>query len=549
MNESRMTHKYFLYGPPGSGKSSLGKMLAASLGESFIDLDDFIVEQAGKSISEIFSNGGERSFREIERDALIKVLSGNHVVVALGGGALLNEHNRVMADNAGQVLCLSASDEVLWARLHGNAIIRPLLSDSSVQNEQTVDHTNQVLDSDHEYHRLLELLKQRAEHYASFEYQLDTSYSSFDELVWQAQILFGTYRITGMGEPYPVRIVKGGISYLGHWLKTLGLKGPIGLVSDLNVAKLYAEIVTSNLEFAGYQVNRIVIPAGEEHKNITTIQRIWSEFLTARLERSSTIVALGGGVVGDLAGFAAATFLRGIRWVAVPTTLLAMVDASLGGKTGADLPQGKNLIGAFYPPDLVLADPEVLASLPKPEMRSGLAEVVKHGIIGDPALFEICKQGWITVNNSLDEVVRRAMAVKVKVVSEDPYEQNRRAVLNLGHTLGHAIELASNYQLRHGECVAIGMIAATKMSIRCGFADFELLTRIERTLLGLGLPVSIPDDVPLDTILNGIMVDKKKKSGQVRLVLPVAIGDVKIDYAIDRVEELFDVMAPDGGFP
>lgn len=480
------------------------------------------------------------AFRDYERKTLSKILAGADGVIALGGGALLDKQNRTMVENAGQVLCLTAPVEVLWGRIQRSKIIRPLLTDQYAKNNPSNSRANQDKHSDHDYLRLQSLIQQRADHYASFENQLDTSSGSMDVLTWEAQIQLGAYRVTGMGRPYSIRIVNSGRRRIGQLMMELGINGSVGLVCDTNVAALYSAAVIQSLETSGFPTHLIVIPPGEENKNISILQKMWSEFLAAGLERGSTLVALGGGVVGDLTGFAAATYLRGIRWVAVPTTLLAMVDASLGGKTGADMPQGKNLIGAFYPPDLVLADPEVLGTLPDLEMRSGLAEVVKHGILGDPALFEICEQGWSNVNLHLSEIVSRAMAVKVKVVSEDPYEQGKRAILNLGHTLGHAIERASDYSLRHGECVAIGMVAATKVSIKHGYAKPELQTRIERTLTGLGLPVGIPQYLHRESILSGIKVDKKKKAGKVRLVLPVDIGDVRIDFAIDRVEELFE---------
>ena len=213
---------------------------------------------------------------------------------------------------------------------------------------------------------------------------------------------------------------------------------------------------------------------------------LWKSFLENGLDRKSTVIALGGGVVGDMAGFAASTYMRGINWIAVPTTLLSMVDASLGGKTGFDLPEGKNLIGAFYPPKLVLADPSLLLTLPERELRSGMAEVVKHGIISDPELFALCARGLDWVKNNLEEVVKRAMAVKIKVIEEDPYEKGFRAALNLGHTVGHAVELVSKFNLRHGEAIAIGMVAEAKYSARVGLADCRVGGCGYRVVQGIG---------------------------------------------------------------
>ncbi len=222
------------------------------------------------------------------------------------------------------------------------------------------------------------------------------------------------------------------------------------------------------------------------------ISHLWNAFLENGLDRKSTVIALGGGVIGDMAGFAASTYMRGMQWICVPTTLLSMVDASLGGKTGFDLPQGKNLIGSFYPPKLVLADPQVLVTLPERELISGMAEVVKHGIISDPELFDLCACGLDWVRSNLEQVVKRAMAVKIKVIEEDPYEKGFRAALNLGHTVGHAVELVSKFELRHGEAIAIGMVAEAKYAERIGIADTGLGNTIAGVLSGYGLPVTIP---------------------------------------------------------
>ncbi len=260
------------------------------------------------------------------------------------------------------------------------------------------------------------------------------------------------------------------------------LTGPLAVVSDSNVAEIYAPPLMASLHRSGYSADSIVIPAGEAHKTFATVQKLLDGFINYGLDRSSTVVALGGGVVGDLAGFAAAIFLRGVRWVAVPTSLLAMVDASLGGKTGADLPQGKNLVGAFHPPALVLADLETLATLPEVELRNGLAEVIKHGLIGDPQLFDLCSMGITGIRDDFVGLIRRAVAVKVSVIRSDPYEQGPRATLNLGHTLGHGLELATDFKLRHGEAVSIGTVAAARLAERMKIAPDGLAEKVEKCL-------------------------------------------------------------------
>ena len=339
-----------------------------------------------------------------------------------------------------------------------------------------------------------------------------------------------------MGAGYDVRVAAGGtgvLDGLGGMLRARGLNGPVALVSDSNVAPLYAPRVVAALEACNYVVHIVTLDSGEEHKTVGAISGLWEAFLSAGLERGSTVVALGGGVTGDLAGFAAATYLRGVRWVALPTSLLAMADASLGGKTGADLPRGKNLIGAFHPPALVLSDPQVLASLPEGELRSGMAEVVKHGILADAALFERCERGWDAVAGSWDEIVRRAVAVKAEFIQADPYEKGIRAALNLGHTVGHAVELASGFRLRHGEAVAIGLVVEARLAERQGIAEAGLAGRIEACLRGLSLPTGIPDWIDGEVFLRALKVDKKNAGGAVRFALPELIGAYRVGVTVE----------------
>jgi 3-dehydroquinate synthase len=245
-------------------------------------------------------------------------------------------------------------------------------------------------------------------------------------------------------------------------------------------------------------------------------------------------VALGGGVVGDLAGFAAATYMRGIPWVVLPTSLLAMVDSSIGGKTGLDLPLGKNLAGAFHAPSLVLADPQLLATLPEIELKNGLAEIVKHGVIADSDLFDLCGSGLEVVSQRLEEIVRLAMAVKVKFIQADPYEHGIRAALNFGHTLGHAIEKGSGYDIRHGEAVSIGMVYETRLSEKIGIARTGLVKEISGVLRGLGLPVDIPAGVDRDQLISDMQFDKKKMDGLIRFALPVEIGEIKTGVVVSK---------------
>jgi 3-dehydroquinate synthase len=304
-------------------------------------------------------------------------------------------------------------------------------------------------------------------------------------------------------------------------------------VTDDIIASFHLEKILASLQTSGFEPTSIVLPAGEEHKNLETVSRLWRSFLENKLDRKSTVIALGGGVIGDMAGFAASTYMRGVNWVGIPTTLLSMVDASLGGKTGFDLPEGKNLIGSFHSPKLVLADPQLLQTLPEREIRSGMAEVVKHGIISDPELFALCSRGLDWVKLHLEEIVKRAMAVKIKIIEEDPYEKGFRAALNLGHTIGHAVELVSKFELRHGEAIAIGMVIEAKYAERIGLAEKGLSTVILKVLNELRLPVQIPKALSREEIIRAMRVDKKKDSQVIRFALPIEIGKVELVKVAD----------------
>jgi shikimate kinase/3-dehydroquinate synthase len=483
----------FVYGPPSSGKTTTGRLLAQALDVPFIDLDETIMAASHLSIPEIFELEGETGFRAREVAALQAALIPGEKVVALGGGALVDPDNRRMVESAGPVLLLNASLEALLERLPDDSDERPLLTGDLAG-------------------RLGNLLAQRQAHYASFPNRIETAGRSPKEIVWDCQLSLGAYWVSGMGPAYDVRIWPSGLDLLGPALQQRQLKGPVLVVTDENVAPLYLKAVERSLQQAGYPTNSISLLAGEQYKTIATAGKLWEACLGAGIERGSTILALGGGVIGDLSGFAAATYLRGVAWVGVPTTLLAMVDSSLGGKTGVDLPQGKNLVGAFHSPRLVLADPSTLASLPVEELRSGMAEAVKAGIIADPLLFNRFTYGWESARQNLDEIVRRAMAVKIGVIEQDPFEQGQRAALNLGHTIGHETELAE----------------------KLGLARPGLAEVIRKTLADLQLPTRIPANLDLDQIFMAMRKDKKRAAGAHRFALPTRIGQVQVGVQVEE---------------
>ena len=262
--------------------------------------------------------------------------------------------------------------------------------------------------------RLRALLANRKDHYDSFSLRVANNDRGIEDLIGDIQAAIGHFHLHQGRQEYEYVIETGGLAHIGEWINTQVFTQPVVLVSDSNVGPLYASAVQQSLEGAGIESRTVIIPAGEGYKTLDTVSTVWRSFLDAGLDRQSLVLALGGGVVGDLTGFAASTYMRGIAWAGLPTSLLAMVDSSLGGKTGFDLPYGKNLVGSFHPPARVVADPQVLSSLPAEEFRSGLGEVMKHGVIADPELFQLGEQGLDACQVHLDELVRRAMAVMGK---------------------------------------------------------------------------------------------------------------------------------------
>lgn len=321
-------------------------------------------------------------------------------------------------------------------------------------------------------------------------------------------------------------------------LVNVEMPGDCVIITHPHLGTWYAGHIAQILQSQKIQTRVIEIPAGEASKTLDTVRLVYDQLIDAHLDRQTTLVALGGGVVGDLAGFVAATYLRGVPLVQMPTTLLAMVDASIGGKVAVDHPRGKNLIGAFKQPRAVIADVATLPSLPAAEWRAGMAEVVKHGIIGDATLFEELEKGsW---KLEIGRWLARAIRVKAEIVSRDPFEQGERAKLNLGHTFGHALELVSQYQLRHGEAVAVGLVCAARLAQRRAMCDATLVERIEGLLHQIGLPTRVPRALTSDALVNAMQADKKRVGVRLRFVLPCALGEVVMvdDVSQDEVKQI-----------
>jgi len=506
----------------GTGKTAVGQEVARRLGRPFVDVDAEIEARAGRPIPRVFAEDGEAAFRRMEAALCAELSARQGLVIATGGGALVDPANRARMMESGTVVCLTCAPDEILRRVSSNPD-RPLLD---------------VADPHAEIVRLLEV---RREAYAAIPWQIDTTGLSIEEVAGRVVPLadITTLPVHYPGGEYPIHIGDGLLAHVGGALRATGASagGRIAVVSNPVVVPLYGAQVEDSLRSAGFRSFACTIPDGEQHKTLATVAALYDRFLAGGLDRNGTVLSLGGGVTGDVAGFAAATFMRGVRFVQVPTTLLAMVDASVGGKTGVDLPQGKNLVGAFKQPALVVVDPTVLATVPTEEVRSGMAEVIKHTVIGDPSLFaELERRGgdWETRRQG-DWVawIARSLLVKIGVVEEDPYERGRRAVLNLGHTVGHALERLSDFSMRHGEAVSIGMVTAARIATEPGWADSSLADRIETLLSAWDLPVRYPP-FAANALWEAMAHDKKRRGRSLRWVLPRAIGEVEITEDVPR---------------
>lgn len=349
-------------------------------------------------------------------------------------------------------------------------------------------------------------------------------------------------RVRIPGSEYDISVGSGLLQSAGGLLRSVSGSAKVMVLSDSQVAPLHLPALKQALESAGVQVIDAIIPPGEEHKGLNTLLPVYDRFLADKIDRQTPVLALGGGIVGDMAGFVAATILRGVPLIQIPTTLLAMVDASIGGKTGVNHAVGKNLIGAFHQPAAVWIDPAVLTTLPPRELRGGLAECIKHDIIRDAQGFADLEQNiHLALSLNLDylqRLIAHNVAIKASVVAEDPFERGVRAHLNLGHTFGHAIETVSVYSFSHGEAVALGMVAAAHLAKSLGLIDTRSQQRITAVIAQAGLPTT-GLKLNVDQVVEAMAFDKKVKSGRLRFVLPSPIGQAVIrdDVPVELVKQ------------
>lgn len=510
----------------GSGKTTVGKLLAKQLGKTFIDSDEEIQRRTGVTIPHIFDVEGETGFRIREGCVIQELLKLDNIVLATGGGAILSANNRPMMKRNGVVVYLKSSVHDLWQRTRHDHN-RPLLQTGNPRAKLQELHdlrdplymeTADVII--HTGKQSVQILLERLQHKLEDFSQMTGNETAMETLH------------VGLAErSYPIHIGSGLLNNVEILLPHIPHKRAV-IVSNTTVAPLYLHGLSEKLGSNGVQVQSIILPDGEQYKNGDSLNIIYDALLSARSERSTPLIALGGGVIGDITGYAAATYLRGVPFIQIPTTLLSQVDSSVGGKTGINHPLGKNMIGAFYQPGMVLADTTTLNTLPDKELRAGIAEVIKYGLIRDLPFLE-----WLEANmekllardtGALQYAIERSCRNKAEVVGADERESGERALLNLGHTFGHAIENGMGYGVwLHGEGVAAGTVMAADLSQRLEWLHSEDVLRVRRLFERAGLPVVGPR-LGAEKYLQLMGLDKKVEDGKIRFILLKTLGNAVI---------------------
>jgi len=549
----------FLVGLMGAGKTTIGRQLARRLGMRFVDSDHEIEARTGATIPWIFEIEGEASFRRREADMIRTLTAQQGLVLATGGGAVLNPASRALLAERGTVIYLRAAiGSILQRTSHDKN--RPLLqtADPRAKLEQLLaerdplyrEIADLVIDTGRPNVQSMvqtildQLAAGEAAHVASRAQRLAS-----DPMNATNQAAPTILNVELGERSYPISIGRGLLddaALLGRHIDG----GKAAIVTNTTVAPLYLGKVAGALRAGGHDVVEIVLPDGEEHKHWASLNLVFDALLANKCDRKTTVVALGGGVIGDLAGFAASSYMRGVPFVQVPTTLLSQVDSSVGGKTGINHPLGKNMIGAFYQPRAVIADTATLDSLPPRELAAGLAEVIKHGAILDAAYFD-----WIEANigklvarepEAMAYAIARSCEIKAEVVRKDEREGGLRAVLNFGHTFGHAIEAGLGFGTwLHGEAVGCGMVMAADLSARLGLVGAATVERVRALVAAAGLPVAAPD-LGLERWIELMAVDKKNEGGEIKFILLKPLGSPAITTVPPEIlkETLAACVAP-----
>jgi len=521
--------RIFLTGLSGSGKSTVGREVARLLGWDCVDTDDLLAERTGLSVGQALLEYGEPGFRQLESEILMSASGPERVVIATGGGAVIAEANRNFMREHGLVVYLNVSIETAWQRIQehmrqdGMPVLRPLVAGAEGQP------------------RLQGLYAARKQWYEQATVHIDTN--EYPPAIIASQVVACALSHGYLSSSsLPREIVTmhlgtitsraviewGGLYSLSQTLQSLGFLQRVFIVTDAEVGRLYSKPVQLLLEDAGFVPHIFTIPAGESSKSFPYFQQILDWLVEHKAERQEPIIAMGGGVVGDLAGFVAACYQRGVPLIQVPTSLLAQVDSAIGGKTGINHPLGKNLIGAYHQPRLMMVDPAMLLTLPERVYREGWAEIVKYGMVLDAELFEMLEAhaGSLQVRDAtlLTAIVARCIRLKMGVVQLDEHDSGLRNILNYGHTFGHALEVLTDYgSWLHGEAVSIGMEVAARIATAHGLLSQEDALRQQKLLRALDLPLDCPG-VDSGAALAAMQRDKKVQAGHMRWVLATRVG-------------------------
>jgi len=518
-----MPDNLILVGFMGAGKDVVGRAIARKTGRACLSLDRLIELQTGLPIADIFMRSGESGFRKIEKAALASIRDLKNIVLATGGGTVLDPHNRRRLKQMGLVVHLRVDQSAAEQRLK-NDRSRPLIRDKK---------------------RIREIFKVRRGRYDFADWSIDTTDRDPEQVADRiiekagmenpARVPVGSKLVVrSAGKTYPVLIGAGLFSDPKFRAPAGFAPGLVMIVTNPVVGALYEDRIAAAFRKNGLTIVTFIIPAGERHKTIATACRVYDALLRHGFARDDCLIALGGGVITDLTGFVAATYKRGMKLIHVPTTLLGQVDAAIGGKTGVNHPSGKNAVGAFYPPDLVGCDPTLLLSLPDAEFRNGLAEVIKYGVVGSERLISRLEANPGAVLNRdpvrLAGIIRTCVAIKRRVVERDEREEKgSREILNFGHTIGHALEARYGYRkYPHGAAVAVGMVWEAERAVRQGLLARRDRDRIKDLLIRFGLPLRRPFGVSARDLKNLIRQDKKIRAGRIRLPVPVGIGKTLI---------------------
>jgi shikimate kinase / 3-dehydroquinate synthase len=514
-----------LTGFMGTGKTTVGNELALKLDMEFVDTDALIESRHGP-ISRIFEERGEAEFRSIERSVAVELGDKKGLVIATGGGMILDAENFRALSRNGRIFCLVATPDEIHSRVTNDKSRgdRPLLQ---------VEDPRQ---------RIIEMMTEREGDYLRFP-QLTTDHAGPGVIADEVADLWKSHSTYDIANPTGGYLFTVGAGILPFIRQLASVRGPLVVITDEVIHDLYAPSL-------GDVDLTIVLPSGRAQKTLDAVGTVYQRLFEAEVDKTATAVSLGTSIIGDIAGFAAATYLRGIDLVHCPTNLIAMIDTSVGGKVGLDVPQGRNLIGLYKNPKAVLADVGTLQSLPWRDFSSGLAEVVKHGLIASSSLVgRIEETRWDRRQSllpgmlaDLQSLVAQAIQIKIAIVQDDPFEETgRRTVLNLGHTFGYGIEYASNGAINHGEAVGMGLVAAARLSHLKGHAGSDLADRVAAVVSHIGLAPLIPGHIPPEEILGGMKHDKKRRHSRMRFVL---LRDVGAPFVADDVtdSEVLDVL-------